>query len=100
MGARPQAIFSRAHAAHANGVKGANAKSELAMRVDVVEPLGDKMDVHLSTARHSHVVAHLDAHGGLEPGKTYSMGFDPARLHFFEADASGATVVSAAGSLV
>src|SRR5205807_7953055 len=53
MGARPQAISGGAGgAAGAAGGNGAGKTkgNVLAMKVDVVEPLGDKMDVYLSTS--------------------------------------------------
>jgi multiple sugar transport system ATP-binding protein len=87
LGVRPQAISD---APHAEGDDG----SSLEMKVGVVELLGDTMAVYVSTANHAHVIAHLDAHGGIRPGETMRMHLDPNRLQFFEADSSGALLAS------
>jgi hypothetical protein len=50
------------------------------------------MHVHLSTERHRHIVAHVDAFAGLEVGHTLAMHFDPQRLHFFESDGEGRAI--------
>jgi multiple sugar transport system ATP-binding protein len=78
MGVRPQALRDAASA-------GAGGKDNvLAMQIGVVEPLGDKMDIYLSTARHRHVIAHVDAHPGLTPHQTIDIHVDLERTHFFE----------------
>jgi len=89
MGVRPQAISDVPY----RGKSGEG--SVLTMRVGVVEFLGDKMDVYASTASHPHVIAHIDAHGGIVANETRPMYLDPNRLQFFEADAAGATLASA-----
>jgi ABC-type sugar transport system ATPase subunit len=88
MGVRPQAISAGPAGANENGCV-------LPMKVRVVEPLGDKMDVYLSTAKHPHVVARIDAHRALVPNQTISVHFDPHRLHFFEMGDPGAAIVTA-----
>jgi multiple sugar transport system ATP-binding protein len=89
MGVRPQSIRDEPYVANGGG-----ADFTLHMRVTVVEFLGDKMNVYVSTARHPHVIAHIDAHRGLTIGETRGMYFDPDRLQYFEADAGGAAIVS------
>jgi multiple sugar transport system ATP-binding protein len=89
MGVRPQAISDVPY----RGKSGEG--SVLTMRVGVVEFLGDKMDIYASTASHPHVIAHIDAHGGIVANETRPMYLDPNRLQFFEADAAGATLASA-----
>jgi hypothetical protein len=54
------------------------------------------MHVHLATERHPHVVAHLDASGGLAVGDIVPIFLDPARLHFFEPGELGRALVSSA----
>jgi multiple sugar transport system ATP-binding protein len=90
MGVRPQAIRDAAHGAGANATD-----SVLAMKVRVIEYLGDKMDVYLSTAKHPHVVAHVDAHRGLALDETRAMRLDPSRLQFFEPGPSGVAIAAA-----
>jgi multiple sugar transport system ATP-binding protein len=88
MGVRPQALRDAAPA-------GATAKDNvLAMRIDVVEPLGDKMDIYLSTSRHRHVIAHVDAHAGLVPHQTIDVHVDLDRTHFFEPGELGKNLLS------
>jgi multiple sugar transport system ATP-binding protein len=87
LGVRPQAISDTPHAT-------GSESSSLEMKVGVVELLGDKMAVYVSTANHAHVIAHLDAHGGIRPGETIRMYLDPNRLQFFEADSAGGLLAS------
>jgi multiple sugar transport system ATP-binding protein len=89
LGVRPQAISDRPHAA--NG----STDNVLNMKIGVVEFLGDKMDVYVSTANHPHVIAHIDAHRGLASGETYPMHFDLNRMHFFELGELGAKLATA-----
>ncbi|HEY2514898.1 MAG TPA: sn-glycerol-3-phosphate ABC transporter ATP-binding protein UgpC, partial [Polyangiaceae bacterium] len=58
LGARPQALSLQVE----------SAESALLMSVNVVEMLGETMDVFLSTAQHPHVVAHVAADRSLVPG--------------------------------
>jgi multiple sugar transport system ATP-binding protein len=89
MGVRPQAISDRPLGS------GEGAGNVLAMKVGVVEPLGDKMDIHLSTARHPRVIAHIDAHTGVAAGEERRIYFDLNRLHFFEEGELGSKLASA-----
>jgi multiple sugar transport system ATP-binding protein len=88
MGVRPQAISDVPHA-------GVAKNSSLDMRVGVVEFLGDKMEVYVSTVSHPHVIAHIDAHRGITPNEIRRMHLDPDRLQFFEADHLGKALVAA-----
>jgi multiple sugar transport system ATP-binding protein len=87
MGVRPQGI--------SDVPRGDANDNVLAMRVGVVEVLGEKMDVHLSTASHARIVAHVDAHRGLTANETRAMYIDPSRMHFFETGELGARLASA-----
>jgi len=88
MGVRPQAITDVPHpSSRSDG-------AALGMRVDVVEFLGEKMDVYLSTPRHPRIIAHIDAHDGIVPNETRPIYFDTNRLQFFEANAAGAAIAS------
>jgi len=89
LGIRPQAISDRPHAT--DGMK----DNIIEMKVGVIEFLGDKMDVYISTTNHSHVIAHIDAHRGLVPGDTRPMHFDLNRMHFFERGELGAKLATA-----
>jgi multiple sugar transport system ATP-binding protein len=85
LGIRPQAISHRPTT---------EAAATLDMKVDVVEPLGDKMDVYLSTPKHPHVVAHADADREIRPGQIRRMYLDVARAHFFETGVEGAKLAT------
>jgi multiple sugar transport system ATP-binding protein len=89
MGVRPQSVSDEPYLAN-----GAGADFTLPMRVTVIEFLGEKMNVYVSTTRHPHVVAHIDAHRGLSIDETRAMYFEPDRLQYFEADERGAAIVS------
>jgi multiple sugar transport system ATP-binding protein len=89
MGVRPQAIRDVPH-----DRDGAH-DTALEMKVRVVEYLGDKMDVYLSTDKHAHIIAHLDAHHGIAPNEIRRMHLDPSRLQFFDSDPAGSTLAVA-----
>jgi multiple sugar transport system ATP-binding protein len=83
LGVRPQALSVEP------GAPFAQPDAALTMRVNVVEPLGDKMDVYLSTANHPHVIAHVDAQEGLVPGQDCNVFVDLSRVHFFDPGETG-----------
>jgi len=86
LGVRPEALSDKAHARFETG------DNVLTMRVTLVQPLGDRMDVYLATDSHPHSVAQVPAHVGLLPGTTVQVFFDPARMHFFEAGEHGGRI--------
>jgi ABC-type sugar transport system ATPase subunit len=67
----------------------------LPMMVRVVEPLGDKMDVYLSTENHPHVIARIDARRELSTDEQIQAHFDMDRVHFFDIGEPGAVVATA-----
>ncbi len=87
MGVRPQAILDEPSGSReAEGAEGCS----LEMKVTVVEFLGDKLELYVSTAKHPHAIAHLDARSRkIRPNDVRRMYFDPDRLHFFEAGPAG-----------
>jgi len=78
LGARPEALSDQAHA------RFATTNNSVAVRVTLIQPLGDRMDVYFSTEHHAQSVAQTPAHAGLRPGETIPMFFDLERVHFFE----------------
>jgi multiple sugar transport system ATP-binding protein len=78
LGVRPEAISDRQHA------RFACSDNQLKLKVSLVQPLGDKMDVYLASEKHPHIVAHVDAFGGVASGQLTEMFFDMERVHFFE----------------
>jgi multiple sugar transport system ATP-binding protein len=83
LGVRPEAMSDQAHA------RFGTADNYLDMKVTLVQPLGDRMDVYLATERHPRAVAQMPAHTGRSHGEMLRVFFDPARLHFFGADDEG-----------
>ena len=90
LGVRPEALAARGHARFPTSDADA-----LEVRVELVQPLGDRMDVQLATRAHPRVIAQMDADAGLAVGDLLPIQLDPARLHFFEAGGEGRVLVSA-----
>ena len=89
MGVRPEAlVFARP------GDSGTAATVILPMKLWLVQPLGAKMDVYLSTAQHERIVAHVDARPGLGVGTTLPVALDMDRAHFFEPGEAGRALAS------
>jgi multiple sugar transport system ATP-binding protein len=84
MGVRPESIADQRHARFKTD------RNALPMRVSLVQPLGDKMDVYLATDRHAKAVAQVDAFAGVRAGDTIDLFFDMGRVHFFEPGEIGA----------
>ena len=89
MGVRPEAIILPRP-----GDPGATNAATVPMKLWLLQPLGAKMDVYLSTARHERIVAHVDARGGLGVGATLPVAIDMDRVHFFEPGEAGRTIAS------
>jgi ABC-type sugar transport system ATPase subunit len=83
MGVRPEAMSDGTHARFAMG------DYSLEMEVTLIQPLGDKMDVHLKTATHHHVVAQLASESPVALGDQVTIHLDPKRIHFFEPGENG-----------
>jgi multiple sugar transport system ATP-binding protein len=86
LGVRPEALSDAAHA------RFETTDNSLQMKVKLVQPLGDKMDVYVSTGRHD-LVAHLDAFFGLEAQQNLPLFVDSTRVHFFEPGELGDSLV-------
>jgi multiple sugar transport system ATP-binding protein len=63
--------------------------SPMTVRLNVIEPLGNDMDVYISTPLKEHVVARLEAHGGLVMGSQITVFVDLRKIHCFEPGATG-----------
>ena len=61
----------------------------MTVRLNVIEPLGNDMDVYISTSLKEHVVARLEAHGGLVMGSQITVFVDLRKIHCFEPGATG-----------
>lgn len=80
MGIRPETLSEKP----LNG----QVDNALAVTVNVVETLGDKMDVYLTAGSHDHIVARVDARLETQPNTTETMYIDLDRVHFFDPDAA------------
>ncbi len=78
LGIRPEAVSETAYADQSDNA--------LKVTINVVEPLGDKMDVYLATAQHDHFVARIEAHRGLQADAALTVYLNTDRMHFFEPD--------------
>jgi multiple sugar transport system ATP-binding protein len=87
LGVRPEAMSDKAHA------RFLTEDNQLNMKVTLVQPLGHKMDVYLSTAQHPRAVAQIDSHSGVRTGESMPVFFDMQRVHFFEAGDNGQKLV-------
>jgi multiple sugar transport system ATP-binding protein len=83
MGVRPETLSLATDAAPG---------TTMSIHVDVVEPLGERMDVVASTKRHDHIVCRIDARTPINEATTVDMRVDMERVHFFEPDAAGRNV--------
>jgi multiple sugar transport system ATP-binding protein len=77
LGIRPESLSHRPNAASDGGA------SHLTMQVALVQPLGDRLNVYLSTPNHDNLVAQLDADARLRTGDSVSVYVDMNRAHFF-----------------
>ncbi len=76
--------------------QGRFAGSENVMRVKlaVVEPLGEKMDIYASTPKHPHIVARIDARRDVQPGQELDLNLDMKKIHVFEPGPRGQNLVT------
>ena len=87
LGVRPEAMSDKAHA------RFQTEDNQLKMKVTLVQPLGHKMDVYLSTERHPRAVAQIDSSADIQRGESLSVFFDLSRVHFFEPGETGVKLV-------
>ena len=59
------------------------------VRLNVIEPLGNNMDVYMNTALHDHVVGRMEAAVGLTMGVAATVYADMRKAHFFEPGETG-----------
>ena len=72
--------------------KDAKPGATLSVAVDVVEPLGARLDVFVSTKRHGHIVCRVDARLLVKEGESATFAVDTERVHFFEPGDEGRNV--------
>ena len=83
MGVRPEAM-----ALHNHG-RFAGRDNMISLQAGVIEPLGEKMDIFCSTAKHPHIVARVDAQRDLKSGQAINVYLDMRKVHIFEPKKGG-----------
>jgi multiple sugar transport system ATP-binding protein len=86
LGVRPEAL------SHAENARPEIGRNLLTMRVSLVQPLGDRMNVHLGTGKHDNVVAQVGADARFRPGDAVPICVDMKRAHFFDLGDTGAAL--------
>jgi multiple sugar transport system ATP-binding protein len=66
--------------------------AKLSVRLNVIEPLGNDMDVYMDTALHDHVVGRVEARSGLQINTQVTMHVDLRKIHFFEPGPTGSNL--------
>jgi multiple sugar transport system ATP-binding protein len=93
LGVRPEALAPRQHARFA-----VSDNNTFSLEVTLVQPLGDRMNLYLATERHPHLVALVDAVGGLSTGQRIPVAVDPSRVHFFATGDAGERIAKFEGA--
>jgi multiple sugar transport system ATP-binding protein len=93
LGVRPEALATENQARFATG------RDALSFNVTLVQPLGDRLSVQLSTQRGHKAVALLDALAEVRVGESLRMHFDMKRVHFFEPGETGTSLLHESGKL-
>jgi ABC-type sugar transport system ATPase subunit len=65
------------------------ATAAVKMVLNVIEPLGNDMDVYMHTRLHDHVVGRVEAQAGLQRDSEQMMFVDLRKIHFFEPGETG-----------
>jgi multiple sugar transport system ATP-binding protein len=89
LGVRPEAM-----SLHGEG-RFAGRDNALPVRIAVVEPLGEKMDVIAATGKHEKIVARVDAERGVSGGQESRLYLDIEKVHFFAPGDAGESLVAA-----
>jgi multiple sugar transport system ATP-binding protein len=67
----------------------AEQSAPIAVKLNVIEPLGNDMDVYMQTSLHDHVVGRVEAQTGLAMNTSATVYVDGKRIHFFEPGETG-----------
>jgi multiple sugar transport system ATP-binding protein len=84
---------------HLTAVGGDGTSAAVQVRLNVVEPLGNDMDVYMDTRLHDHVVGRVEATVGLHADSEATMYVDLRRIHFFEPGETGMNLTLAGESV-
>jgi multiple sugar transport system ATP-binding protein len=87
LGIRPEHFHLRP--ATGDGGDGDGASAAVQVRLNVIEPLGNDMDVYMSTKLHDHVVGRVEATQGVQMDTAATVYVDARKIHFFEPGETG-----------
>ncbi len=90
LGIRPEHFYLRDFRSP-GCTSGADAETlgAVKMHLNVIEPLGNDMDVYMHTRLHDHVVGRVEAQSGLQRDSEQTMYVDLRKIHFFEPGETG-----------
>ncbi|HWE94342.1 MAG TPA: ATP-binding cassette domain-containing protein [Tepidisphaeraceae bacterium] len=88
LGIRPEHL-------HVEPANAASSPAPIVVKVNVIEPLGNDMDVYASTTLHDHVVARVEAHAGLQIDARVTLYADVRKIHFFAPGVTGMNLCQA-----
>jgi ABC-type sugar transport system ATPase subunit len=88
LGARPEAMNLSSEG------RFGGEENILPVKVSVIEPLGEKMDLYAATEKHPHIVARVDARRDLDPGADVQLHLDMRKIHVFEPGEVGANLTA------
>ncbi len=74
---------------HLNPLRSGEDSATIEVKLNVIEPLGNNMDVYMGTALHDHVVGRVEAQAGLATNASATLYVDAGRVHFFEPGETG-----------
>lgn len=77
MGIRPEDVYDKLF------VSEAPPENIVKVNVDIVEPLGSEVHLHLATPKHS-LIAKVTGQARAEPGQDIEVVFDMSKVHFFD----------------
>ena len=68
--------------------------AKIGVRITLVEPLGDRKDIYMTTAARKNMVGRVDGRVSVFEGQELSMFIDLNRVHLFEPGELGANVTT------
>ena len=77
---------------HPQPIASAGPAVTLDADLNVIEPLGNDMDLYLTTPHHPHVVARVESSSDVKAGTRVKMYVDLPKVHFFEPGVTGANL--------
>lgn len=66
-----------------------NGGCEIGVQLTLIEPLGNDMDIYMTTSLHDHVVGRVEAQAGMAVNTQVTMYVNLRKIHFFEPGDAG-----------